>query len=101
MKKNLLLLLCLLLLATSCATQKTTVLTPDHSPKARGVEQSPVYYTGNNEIATSSANSLQLAVGGKNNKIPECPAYYTGNNEPAASSLRTAEQEAIQKKTNR
>jgi hypothetical protein len=52
MKKILLLFLCLALLATSCATQKN--LTPDPSPKARGVEQLPVYYNGNNEPATSS-----------------------------------------------
>jgi hypothetical protein len=50
MKKFLLLLLCLALLATSCATQKTTVLTPDPSPKARGVAP-PVYYDGNGEPA--------------------------------------------------
>ncbi|MDR3133056.1 MAG: hypothetical protein LBU42_03410 [Prevotellaceae bacterium] len=42
----------------------------------------PVYYTGNNEPAASSVDSLQLAV---SNKMPECPLYYTGNNEPAAS----------------
>jgi hypothetical protein len=50
MKKIFFLLLGLALLATSCATQKTTVLTPDPSPKARGVAP-PVYYGGNDEPA--------------------------------------------------
>jgi hypothetical protein len=79
--------LCLALLATSCATQKTTVLTPDPSPMERGVAP-PVYFSGNSEVAAWSVGS----------EAPECPLYYTGNNEPAASSLRTAKQEAIQKK---
>jgi hypothetical protein len=51
-----------------------------------------VYYTGNDELATSSADSVQLATiaptpleraGGA---APECPAYLTGQEEPAASS---------------
>ncbi|MDR0694831.1 MAG: hypothetical protein LBF81_06000 [Prevotellaceae bacterium] len=59
-----------------------------------------VYYTGNNELATSSADSVQLATvapapleraGGEVleraaeaalEPAPECPAYLTGNDEP-------------------
>jgi hypothetical protein len=40
--KTILLFLCLLLLATSCATQKTNT---------SNVEKIPVYYTGNDEPA--------------------------------------------------
>jgi uncharacterized lipoprotein YajG len=43
--KKMLLFLCLLLLAASCATQKTTT---SH------VESIPVYYTGNGELPASS-----------------------------------------------
>jgi hypothetical protein len=50
MKKILLLFLCLLLLAASCATQKN--LTPDPFPKAR--EVAPMYYNGNDEPSASS-----------------------------------------------
>jgi hypothetical protein len=57
--KKILLFLCLLLIATSCATQKN--LTPDSSPKARG-ETPPLserdggrlYYNGNDEPSASS-----------------------------------------------
>jgi hypothetical protein len=87
---------CLALLATSCATQKTTVLTPDPSSSvgslqlAVGSENTvsskqpagevapPVYFSGNSEVAAWSVSS----------EAPECPVYYTGNGEPAASSLR-------------
>jgi hypothetical protein len=59
MKKILLLFLCLLLLAASCATQKN--LTSDPSPEARG-ETPPLsegdggrlYYNGNDESSASS-----------------------------------------------
>jgi hypothetical protein len=63
--KKILLFLCLLLIAASCATQKH--LTPDPSPKARG--ETPPLSEGD---------------GGR--------LYYNGNDEPAASSLQTAEQ---------
>jgi uncharacterized lipoprotein YajG len=43
--KKILLLLCLALLATGCATQKQTV---------SRVESVPVYYTGDNKPAASS-----------------------------------------------
>jgi hypothetical protein len=48
--KKILLFLCLLLLAASCATQKN--LTHDPSPKVRGV--APMYYNGNDEPSASS-----------------------------------------------
>ena len=45
MKKILLLLLGLSLLATGCATQKSSL------QAERGAVQPPVYYTGNDELA--------------------------------------------------
>jgi hypothetical protein len=50
MKKIFFLLMCVALIATSCATQKQTVLIPDPSPKTRGVAP-PVYYDGNDKPA--------------------------------------------------
>jgi hypothetical protein len=58
--KKILLFFFLLLLATSCASIKTTVLTPDLptsrdklSPQGEGSRTTPpVYYTGNDEIIT-------------------------------------------------
>ncbi|MDR2802522.1 MAG: hypothetical protein LBB31_04815, partial [Prevotellaceae bacterium] len=65
--KKMLLFLCLALLATSCATQKQTVLTPDPS---------------------SSVGSQQRAVGSKNSagSVQQAggvtpPVYYDGNDE--------------------
>jgi uncharacterized lipoprotein YajG len=55
--KKILFFLCLLLLAASCATQKN--LTPTPSPKAKGVEQPPVYYTGMDEPAASSLRTVE------------------------------------------
>jgi hypothetical protein len=60
MKK--ILLFFLLLIATSCASTKTTVLTPDLptsrdklSPQGEGSRTTPpVYYTGNDEPITTS-----------------------------------------------
>jgi hypothetical protein len=48
--KKILLFLCLLLLAASCATQKN--LTTDPSPKV--MEVTPVYYDGNDKPAAFS-----------------------------------------------
>jgi hypothetical protein len=106
--------------ATGSATQRTTALIPDpfssvgsqqgavsSNPLAGSVQPAgevapPVYYTGNNEIATSSGSSgSQLAAGSENTAdslqqaiIPLsfregserglAPAvlYYNGNDEP-------------------
>ncbi|MDR2802393.1 MAG: hypothetical protein LBB31_04155 [Prevotellaceae bacterium] len=72
MKKNLL-FLCLLLLATSCATQKQTVLIPDPSSSV-----------GSRQGAVSSnppAGSVQPA----GEVAP--PVYYDGNDEPVVSGV--------------
>jgi hypothetical protein len=106
MKKLYSLLALLLVVATSCATQKN--LTPDPSPKARG-ETPPLsegdggrlYLTGNDEPTASSNYSEQVAVeasheltvGSGQHDLPAPPVYFTGNDEPAASSLQTSEQD--------
>ncbi|MDR2802296.1 MAG: hypothetical protein LBB31_03665 [Prevotellaceae bacterium] len=80
MKKIFFLLLCLALLAASCATQKTTVLTPGPSSSV-----------GSQQGAVSSnlpAGSVQPA----GEVAP--PVYYDGNNEPAAFAVfRYAEEQ--------
>ena len=73
MKKFFFLFVCLLLLATSCATVSVST----------EKQLETVYITGNNEPAARSADSLQPATG---SDVPECPVYYTGCEEPAASS---------------
>jgi hypothetical protein len=73
MKKIFFLLLCLALIATSCATQKTTVLTPDPSSSV-GSQQGAV---SSNPPAGSVQPTGEVAP----------PVYYTGNDEPAASGV--------------
>ena len=52
MKKIFFLFACLLLLATGCATQKSS--SPASLQAERGAVQPPVYYTGNDAPAASS-----------------------------------------------
>ncbi|MDR2359211.1 MAG: hypothetical protein LBD87_05370 [Prevotellaceae bacterium] len=63
--KKILLFLCLLLLAASCATRKQTV---------SRVENAPVYYTGNDKPAAFSGVVVY-----PNEKSPLTPEGGTGN----------------------
>jgi hypothetical protein len=75
MKKFFFLLAMIAGIAISCISQKSSPPAPLQAE--RGVEQPPVYLTGRDEPAASSAGS----------KVSECPVYYTGNDEVAANSM--------------
>ncbi|MDR2802457.1 MAG: hypothetical protein LBB31_04475 [Prevotellaceae bacterium] len=71
--KKMLLLLGVALMATSCATQKQTVLTPD-----------PLSSVGSQQGAVGSKNSVG-SVQPAGDVAP--PVYYDGNDEPAVPGV--------------